>query len=275
VFVLVLVAAYTIDPAQYVDAAALDGFVSFQHARVEALAVDVAHLGNPAAVGLLGLGIAGLALARGRPRVALAVVALLTATSVSSQVLKALLAHPRPSEFSDVAKVSAAAFPSGHATAAMAIALALVMATPARLRPLAAFVGVGFALVVGFAVLVDGGHFPSDVLGGYLLAAGWTLAIAAVVRFADLRWPERSGRSAALRRVRGAVEGMEALGLGAIALGAALVAGLAAVAVVATRFGDAIDYADRHTSSVVVATGLALGAVLLAVLVTAALARRP
>jgi membrane-associated phospholipid phosphatase len=272
--VLVLVAAYTIDPAQYVDAAALDGFVSFDHARLEALAFDVAHLGNPAAVGLIGLGIGTLALARGRPRVALAVVALLAATSISSQVLKALLAHPRPSEFSDVAKVNAAAFPSGHATAAMAIALALVMATPARLRPLAAFVGVGFALVVGFAVLVDGGHFPSDVLGGYLLAAGWTFVIAAAVRLADLRWPERSGRGAAAATLRGAAEGVAALGLGALALGGTLLVGLVAVSVV-VGFPDAIGYADRHTSSVVVATGLALGAVALTVLVTAALARRP
>jgi membrane-associated phospholipid phosphatase len=272
VFVLDLVAAYSIGPARYVDAAALDGFVSFDHARLEALAVDVAHLGNPAAVGLLGLGIAALALARGRPRLALAVVALLAATSISSQLLKALLAHPRPTEFHNAADVGAAAYPSGHSTAAMAIALALVMATPSRLRPLAAFVGLGFALAVGFAMLIDGGHFPSDVLGGYLLAAGWTFAVAATVRWADERWPERSSVATAVRR---AAEGVEALGLGAIALGGALLAGLAALTVVVTRLPDAIGYADRHTSSVVVATGLAVAAAALTSLVTVALLRRP
>jgi len=275
VFVLDLVAAYLVGPARYVDAAALDGFVSFDHARMLGLAGHVAHLGDPGSVALLGLGIAALALGRGRPRVALAVVSLLAATSVSSQVLKALLEHPRPSEFSDVAKVGAAAFPSGHATAAMAVGLALVMAAPARVRPLAAFVGVGLALIVGFAVLVDGGHFPSDVLGGYLLAAGWTFAVAAAVRWTDLRWPQRSGRSAAATAIRRAVEGAAALGLGALAVAAALLAGLTALAFVVTRLPDALGYADRHTSTVVVAAGLAVAAIGLTVLVTAGLARRP
>ena len=44
---------------------------------------------------LIGGALALVALARGRPRVALFVLALLAATSVSSQVLKAVLAYPR------------------------------------------------------------------------------------------------------------------------------------------------------------------------------------
>jgi len=34
-------------------------------------------------------------------------------------------------------------------------------------------------------------HMPSDVLGGYLVAALWTALAVAALRAADRRWPAR------------------------------------------------------------------------------------
>lgn len=75
------------------------------------------------------------------------------------------------------------AFPSGHAGASLVVCLALVAV--AWRRPAARWVAAAGALVVvlgaGFGRPYLGVHWPSDVLGGYLLAGFW-LALALAVR---------------------------------------------------------------------------------------------
>ena len=273
-FLVLLFVAYAVGRARWLDASALSGFVALNRDSAFHLG-RFGHYGDPASVGMLGIAIAALALARGRPRVALAVVVLLAVTSVSSQVLKLLLEHPRPSDLEGATGVDPASFPSGHSTAAMSLALALVMAAPARLRPLAGLLGVGFALTVGMAVMVDGGHYPSDVLGGYLLASGTTLLIAAAVRSADGRWPVRSRGPAISAALRGRMGRVGAMRPGALALGGAFIAGLAGLGVLVTKLPAAVAYAECHTASVVVAGGLSASAIALMGLVTATFARRP
>lgn len=56
-------------------------------------------------------------------------------------------------------------FPSKHATSAMIIALSLY-----QISPLFSFIMIINALIVGLTRILSGIHFPSDVLGGYLLA---------------------------------------------------------------------------------------------------------
>ena len=139
-------------------------------------------------------------------------------TSVSSQLLKALLAYPRSDELINGARVTAEAFPSGHATAAMSLAIALVLVVSPRLRPLAALVGAALALGVSFSVVSMGWHFPSDVIGGFLLATGWTLVLLAGLRALEARYPERAGRGALARRSRAVVDAVSGAGLVAVVL---------------------------------------------------------
>jgi undecaprenyl-diphosphatase len=56
-------------------------------------------------------------------------------------------------------------FPSGHATASLAVALAYAMVFPLWAGPL-----LLLALLVGFSRIRLGVHYPSDVLVGQLLA---------------------------------------------------------------------------------------------------------
>ena len=88
-----------------------------------------------------------------------------------------------------------AAFPSGHATAAMSLALAGVLVAPPRARPFAAVLGMAFAISISFAWSRSAGTSRATWLGGFLLATGWTLVIAAALRYASERWPERAGRT--------------------------------------------------------------------------------
>jgi membrane-associated phospholipid phosphatase len=120
-----------------------------------------------------------IALVRRRVRDACAVALLMLGASFTTQVLKLVLPEPRVLSFLGVVSpVPYPRFPSGHATAAMTLALAFVLVTPPRLRPLVAGLGAVFAATVGYSLLVLGSHLPSDVFGGFLVAAMWSLLAA-------------------------------------------------------------------------------------------------
>jgi membrane-associated phospholipid phosphatase len=261
-FALVAAGAYAWGPGEALDLEGLSGFMSVNHGWVESLTIRVIQLGDPPQVALMTLVLAGLAVVRGRPRVAVLVLVLIAATSVSSQLLKALLAHPRVPPFLGY-PVGPEALPSGHATAAMSLALAAVMAAPRRARLAAASIGSLLALGVGASAIAWGWHYPSDVLAGYLLATAWALVLVALLSVVDRRHPasERWARSALAR----ASDRVAARGLALGALGAAAVAGLVALAELAGDPGAAAWLAREHTTFVVVAGAVASAAVALPV----------
>ena len=234
-FLILVAVAYGSADARSLDARALHGFIDLQRPATEHRINRIAMLCNPAPVGIMAALLAAIGLARGRPRLALAVIALLAATSVSSQLLKSLLAYPRYDGVVGGAHVDPAAFPSGHATAAMSLALAGVLVVPPRARPFAAVLGMAFALTIAFCVVTLGWHFPSDVLGGFLLATGWTLVIAAGLRAAEERWPERAGRTRVTAALQKAVDGVATLGLAALGLVVAVAVALAGVTLILVR----------------------------------------
>src|SRR3954463_10804727 len=262
-FVVLLLVAYVSPEARHLDTNAVRGFVQIPEGHGETLATRAASLGDAPAVALIAVVLAGIALLRGRPRIAVAVLLLVLATSLSSQTLKALLAYPREPNL-----VNLAAFPSGHSTAAMTLALCAVLVAPARLRPLAAIVGLAYALAVGFSVMALGWHFPSDVVGGFLLATGWTLAVVAALLWLGQKRPERPGRPAT--PLAAVVDRVAAVGLvTAVVTGVLLLAG--ALALVVARGTDVRAFVDTHTAVVVVtplivAAGAALLAVVMALL---------
>jgi membrane-associated phospholipid phosphatase len=223
------------------DAAMLHGFVALDRPRVHGAVVLLAHLADPLPYLLVGAALIAWAFLRGLVWRAGCVAALLVVTGASTQALKHLLAEPRFEAWLGVHQIGEASWPSGHSTAAMTLALCAVLVAPAALRPAVAVLGGAFAAGVGYAVLVLAWHFPSDVLGGFLMAATWmALAVAALRRVepARVRAPGEPG-----------------LGLG---LGAAAGAGLLAALVAAAPRGPAVAlYAAERPTLVVGAVGIA------------------
>ena len=64
-------------------------------------------------------------------------------------------------------------FPSGHAMAAVALAVLVVLVAGPRRRALV--VGLAAAAVVGYCALIvsRGWHYPTDVIGGWLVTLAW------------------------------------------------------------------------------------------------------
>jgi membrane-associated phospholipid phosphatase len=187
---LVWTLAELVPSLQWKDARLLYDFTLLSRPRVDGPASFLLHLLNPLQFVLWGVALMAVAIARERPRVALAVAAVMGLAPLTAETLKPLLAHPHFSVGGVF--IGAASWPSGHATAAMALVLSALLVAPARLRPLVASVGAVYVAAVGCSLLILAWHMPSDVLGGYLLATLWTALALAALRFVDRRWPPRA-----------------------------------------------------------------------------------
>jgi len=184
--------AELIPAVQWKDAALLHDFTLLSTTRLASPALFLLHLLNPLQFVLWGVALMAVAIARDRARVAVAVAAVMGLAPLTAETLKPLLAHSHLSVGG--VYIGAASWPSGHATAALALVYSALLVTPARLRPLVACIGAVFALAVGCALLILAWHMPSDVLGGYLTATLWAALAVAALRFSDRRWPPRVPR---------------------------------------------------------------------------------
>jgi len=251
-------AAFHVGFAARADVSILNGFVGLNRPSLRWLANSIAGLCDPKPYVYLAAVPVLVALARRRPAVALTLAAILIGANASSELLKPLLAHSRPAPLPiGVIPIGLGSWPSGHATAAMSLALCCVIASPARFRPRVAALGAVFAVAVSYSFLTLAWHYPSDVFGGYLVATTWTLLGVAgllAVRERELR------TSIAEQRARRPPLS-EALGPPVLALAGALALVLV---VVLARPHQVVAYARLHTTFVVGAVAIAALALVLA-----------
>jgi membrane-associated phospholipid phosphatase len=185
--VLLALVAYGVNSAQHLDGTLLARLMASNGSRQEAVANVIAHLGDPLPLLVLLALACGIALWRGRPVDAAAAVTVVAGSNLTTQVLKVLLSHPRYQSVLGPHQLGPVAFPSGHATAAASIAIAFLFVVPRAAQPLTALVGACFVAAVGISVLVLEWHYPSDVLGGILVASGWGFAVLAARRAFERR----------------------------------------------------------------------------------------
>jgi membrane-associated phospholipid phosphatase len=195
--VAVWLAAFVVPGGRALDAGAMQGFKGVAGPRLEPSIHGVAVLANPAPFVAAGALLVALALLRRRPLMAAVVPAILLGANITTQVLKPALADPRTIDLGGAESIYAGSWPSGHSTASMSLALCFVLVVGPRLRSLAAVLGAGYAIAVGYALVALGAHLPSDVLGGYLVAATFTLVGTAALAALEACRPGRAGRARA------------------------------------------------------------------------------
>jgi membrane-associated phospholipid phosphatase len=261
--ILTWILAFRVGFGHQVDAATLQGFMGLLSPEVARIANHVGTLVNPGPFVVLGAIVTAVAVLRGRPRTALVVPVVLVGANATSQWLKPMLAQQRFADGLGADQIAPASWPSGHATAAMSLALCAVLVSSARWRPAIATLGAAFAVAVSYSILALAWHFPSDILGGFLVATGWTFLGVAALWAAAARWPARTGRAAVVR----ARDTVAPSGVAVVA--AAACAGAVALA----RPAATLAYAQAHTTFVVGAAALAAASCALAVGVALALRR--
>jgi membrane-associated phospholipid phosphatase len=161
---------------QRVDTAALQG-ADVQHPRV-ALVLE-RTLNGTTLVGLVLVALVAAAVGVARRRVDLAVAAavLVLGANLTTQLLKTRLTRP------DLDGAPAPnSWPSGHTTAAVTVAFALVLVLPYAVRAVLALAGAGYVTIIAVATVWAGWHRPSDTLAGLLVALAWGALVVAVVR---------------------------------------------------------------------------------------------
>jgi membrane-associated phospholipid phosphatase len=134
-------------------------------------------------VSLLGAAVvlALIALARLRRELALAAVAVVVGSNVTTQVLKRFVFDRPDLGIEESTPATLNSLPSGHSTVAFSVAVALVLVLPVRLRAPAAGVGVGYATLTALATLSAGWHRPSDSVAAFLVVACWAALVGLVL----------------------------------------------------------------------------------------------
>jgi undecaprenyl-diphosphatase len=143
----------------------------------------VTHLGDTVTVVLIDLALIVFCLVGGRRRLAVVVASVSAAGWAARLGIRDLTGRPRPTDA--LWPETGFSFPSGHTTnSAITAGLAVIVLwswsrPPARVAVLV--VSILYAAGVGFSRVAGGVHWPSDVPGGLLLAAG-LLCVAMAIR---------------------------------------------------------------------------------------------
>jgi membrane-associated phospholipid phosphatase len=251
-FAVVMVSAYAIGPTVRWDATALHGLRTLsEHRWIWVINDGLAHSVDLPWLMMGLLAVCGAGVLWGRNRQAVGAAVLVVGACLTSQLIKIVAAHPRYQPILGANQLSQEAFPSGHATAAMALALAAILVAPSRWRLTTAIVGGGFALAVSMAVMIQGWHFPSDVLAGVLISGSFSLLVLAGLRASD--GARKGAGTATEHRSRVSAGGIGARAFELLAVPTAIAIGLLAI----THPNELTSYAATHTSGVVAAFGIA------------------
>ena len=120
-----------------------------------------------------------LLIVRKRQAALMVLVAMLSGTLLST-VLKIGFSRPRPELVPHATAVHTASFPSGHAmlSALVYLTLGVLLArtqSGPRVKAYIMLVSLALTLLVGISRVYLGVHWPTDVIAGWSLGAGWAL----------------------------------------------------------------------------------------------------
>ncbi|MBD3919269.1 phosphatase PAP2 family protein [Paenibacillus sp. PR3] len=127
-------------------------------------------------------------------------VGIIVGSGLLNLVLKMIFHRARP-DIHRIVQASGYSFPSGHSMAAftfygITIYFLWKHARYAWLRVTIVTIGIVMILMIGISRIYLGVHYPSDVVGGYVISAAWiTASIGSYERFLEKRWQSRKFRS--------------------------------------------------------------------------------
>lgn len=120
-----------------------------------------------------------------RSGLVLAVMALLS--NWASGFLKDAFARPRPDLAPHLDFVNSLSYPSGHATSAALVYLLFALLVPTQRRRMWLAAAGVLAFLTGLSRITLGVHWPSDVIGGWMLGSAFAMLGVASTRYWERR----------------------------------------------------------------------------------------
>jgi undecaprenyl-diphosphatase len=147
-------------------------------AWVEYAMLDLTAIGGPTVLGLVVFAVLGFLLLQGRHHTALVVLVASIGGELANNVLKSIFMRPRPDIVPHLREVLSPSFPSGHAmqSAIIYLTLGAMLMRIAERRLTKVYclaIAVLLTLLVGISRVFLGVHYPSDVIGGWIVGFVW------------------------------------------------------------------------------------------------------
>jgi len=175
---LALVALMRFDPNDFVRVDALATSLTHPLQTLPWVNFFIALTAVGSTTGVVAIAVLVAVLLRKQPALVVRLILLLIAESMSVTLVKSLIGRVRPPSLPFIGPLHSFSFPSGHATAAMALFGFMAVVLLSRVRSVTWRAGIvviaaAFILGIGLSRIVLAAHFASDVLAGYLLGAFW------------------------------------------------------------------------------------------------------
>ena len=104
-------------------------------------------------------------------------------SAFTSDVMKAFFARVRPDLVPQLDVIHSPAFPSGHSNNAAVVYILFIMLVPQARHPMWQAAAAIMIVLTGVSRIMLGVHWPTDVLGGWMLGASFAMAAAAVIAY--------------------------------------------------------------------------------------------
>ncbi len=150
-------------------------------AWITGVLLDLTALGGPTVLGLVVLAVVGFLVLQARYRTAFFILTTSATGAVVGDAMKSAFSRPRPTLVPHLREALSSSFPSGHAMQSAVIYLTLgavlMRIAEGRLTKVYCFTtAMLLTLLVGVSRVWLGVHYPTDVLGGWIVGLFWASA---------------------------------------------------------------------------------------------------
>lgn len=104
-------------------------------------------------------------------------------SAFASEVLKFYFGRLRPDLVPQLDVINNAAYPSGHANNAAVVYILFIMLVPQARHPGWQLAAAAMIFITGLSRIMLGVHWPTDVIGGWILGTSFALGTASVIAY--------------------------------------------------------------------------------------------